>query len=63
LQFQKAIISNEIPESNSKNRTIAILNIKLYNCNFEKQLFEMQILPKTRPIAPGPWSARGVKVK
>ena len=33
------------------------------NCNFEKQLFEMQILPKTRMIARGPWSARGVKVK
>jgi hypothetical protein len=54
LQFQKAIISNEIPESNSKNRTIAIPNLKLYNCNFEKQLFEMQILPKTRTIARGP---------
>ena len=38
LQFRKAIISNEIPESNSKNRTIAILNLKLYNCNFKKAI-------------------------
>ena len=33
------------------------------NCNFEKQFFVMQILPKTRMITRGPWSAPGVKVK
>ena len=50
LQLRKAIISNEIPECNSKNLTIAILNLKLYNCNFKKQLIQMQFpneIPKT----------------